>query len=288
MVYVDENGNGRLDKNFIGIPREPLGFSNRYWPRGPPTFRRAAFRLDAGETRAFDIELRPVFGERGLLGAGVGVIAQTSPYRGSGHTIVQPIPAISYVGDRLQILGPSARFGLLNLGDVRLAATASYRVGAYAEDDSDALHGLGDRDDTVMGGVAVQAELPAGVVLAAGYEHDVLDRAEGGQGRIKLSKAFQRGMVTASPQLAVDWLTEGLAQYEFGVPPDQARDDRPAYQPGDAIVPELGVNLFLELSGSWRIVLNGSVAFLPSELTASPIVDHSQVFKGFAAVIRMF
>jgi hypothetical protein len=34
--------------------------------------------------------------------------------------------------------------------------------------------------------------------------------------------------------------------------------------------------------------MNGSVGFLPSELTASPIVDRSHVFKGFAAVIRMF
>src|SRR5712691_480561 len=27
-VYHDENGNGRLDKNFLGIPREGYGFSN--------------------------------------------------------------------------------------------------------------------------------------------------------------------------------------------------------------------------------------------------------------------
>ena len=287
MVYVDENGNGRLDKNFIGIPCEPLGFSNRYWPQGPPVFRRAAFRLDEGETRTFDIELRSVFGKRGLLGVGVGVIVQTSPYRGSSHTIVQPIPAISYVGERLQLLGPAARFGLVNLGDVRLAATASYRVGAYAEDDSDILQGLGDRDDTLMGGVAVQAELPGGLILSAGYEHDLLDRVQGGQGRIRLSRAFQRGLVTASPNLALDWLTAGLADYEYGVPPDQARDDRPAYRPGDAVVPELGLNLFLELSGAWRLVVNGSVGFLPSALTESPIVDRSQVYKGFVAVIRM-
>ncbi|MBW2513530.1 MAG: DUF2141 domain-containing protein, partial [Deltaproteobacteria bacterium] len=26
LVFLDENNNDRLDKNFIGIPNEPLGF----------------------------------------------------------------------------------------------------------------------------------------------------------------------------------------------------------------------------------------------------------------------
>ena len=74
MVYHDENENGRLDKNFIGIPTEPLGFSNRYKPKGPPSFKRAAFVLTEDELRHFDVELDRPLGEYGRLGVGVGVI----------------------------------------------------------------------------------------------------------------------------------------------------------------------------------------------------------------------
>lgn len=288
VAYQDENGNGRLDKNFMGIPREPVGFSNRYWPQGAPTFTRAAFQLGEGETKSLDIELKSVFGRLGMLGVGLGVISQTSPYRDSEHVIVQLIPAISYIGDRVQILGPIARCGIMSWGDIKLAATARYRLGAYSESDSPYLRGLGDRDNTLMGGLALQAKLPAGFRLSAGYEHDLLDRTGGGSGRMGLGKSFQRGLLTVYPQLALNWLTAELADYEYGVPADRALEQRPAYYPGDAVDLEIGVNVIRELKGDWRIILNGSVKFLPSELTASPIVDQSQVFNGFVAVNRLF
>jgi uncharacterized protein (DUF2141 family) len=45
-VLHDENNNGRLDTNFLGIPREGVGVSNNPLPRrGPPSFAEAVFRL---------------------------------------------------------------------------------------------------------------------------------------------------------------------------------------------------------------------------------------------------
>ncbi len=288
MAYQDVNGNGRLDKNFIGIPREPLGFSNRHWPQGPPSFARAAFRLESGDAPSFDIGLKPVFGRRGLLGVGAGVITQTSPYRGSQAVIVLPIPAISYIGDRVQIMGPAAQVGIVNRGAVSLAATVRYRLGAYRERDSSYLRGLGDRDDTALGGLALQAKLPAGVRVSAGYEHDLLNRVNGGGGHLRVGKAFQQKLLTLSPYLALNGLTAGLADYDYGVPADRAREGRPAYRPGAVMTEEAGMSLFVELPGSWRLILNGSVTHLPSELTDSPIVDRAQVFGCFGAVNRLF
>jgi uncharacterized protein (DUF2141 family) len=37
-VFHDLNGNGRLDRNFIGLPNEPYGFSNDVGRRGAPNF----------------------------------------------------------------------------------------------------------------------------------------------------------------------------------------------------------------------------------------------------------
>jgi uncharacterized protein (DUF2141 family) len=44
-AYHDENGNGKLDTNLVGIPKEGTGFSNGARPRmmGPPAFSAASF-----------------------------------------------------------------------------------------------------------------------------------------------------------------------------------------------------------------------------------------------------
>ena len=57
LVFVDENNNGLIDKNFIGIPKEPLGLSNNYRPKGPPVFESAKFSVIDGETSIVAIDI---------------------------------------------------------------------------------------------------------------------------------------------------------------------------------------------------------------------------------------
>jgi len=45
-VVDDENGNGKLDSNFLGIPTEGFGFSNDLHLMRKPTFEEASFQLD--------------------------------------------------------------------------------------------------------------------------------------------------------------------------------------------------------------------------------------------------
>jgi uncharacterized protein (DUF2141 family) len=48
-VFHDENSNGKLDANFLGIPREGVGASNDARGRlGPPKFDDAAFHFSGG------------------------------------------------------------------------------------------------------------------------------------------------------------------------------------------------------------------------------------------------
>lgn len=57
-VYHDVNGNGRLDFNKVGIPREPYGFSNDARGRfGPPSFQAARFTLRDSRL-VIDVEVR--------------------------------------------------------------------------------------------------------------------------------------------------------------------------------------------------------------------------------------
>ena len=46
-IFHDINENGELDSNMIMIPKEPIGFSNDYFPKfGPPKFKNASFDLN--------------------------------------------------------------------------------------------------------------------------------------------------------------------------------------------------------------------------------------------------
>jgi uncharacterized protein (DUF2141 family) len=51
VAFHDENGNGKLDKNFLGVPAEPYGFSNNAQGfLGAPTFGDAAMVLGGGDS----------------------------------------------------------------------------------------------------------------------------------------------------------------------------------------------------------------------------------------------
>lgn len=284
LAYVDENDNRVLDRNFIGIPREPIGLSNNYQPKGPPSFQRAAFSVTSDQAISLDIELYSVLGEFGQWGIGLGVIGRSSPYRGSDTSVLQVIPAITYFGERLQWIGPELRYGIVGSDKLRLAVTASYRLSAYDEDDSPVLEGLGDREDTLFGGVGLIYESWNGYELDLEYTHDLLGRSGGGIGEVSLSKGFQLGNWRLVPKLGVNWLSSELANYDYGVPESAAEPGRPAYKVGSTITAEAGIGAIWELSEDWRMVVDLAVEQLSSDISNSPIVADHHLLKGFIAV----
>ena len=52
QAWHDENDNGRIKRDFLGIPSEGIGFSRNAPIRlGPPSFEDAAFTVEAGGAR---------------------------------------------------------------------------------------------------------------------------------------------------------------------------------------------------------------------------------------------
>ena len=288
VVFLDDNNNGFLDKNFIGIPREPIAFSNRYRPKGPPSYQRAQFTLRAEDTRIEAMALERVLGERGRIGVGVGVVGRSSPYRDYSGVVAQPIPAITYIGERFQILGPRVGVGLLGSGKTRLAGTLSYRIGVYEEDDSPYLAGMGDRRDTAMLGLGLQAELWGGLEAGLGYEHDILDQIGGGSAQLTLGKTFQWGVARLTPNVGLNWLSSKMSNYNYGVSQAQARPGRPAYEPGASWSPEIGLGALVEVTRNWLIIGSLGMELLERDIRQSPIVSEDYVLKGFLAVNYVF
>jgi uncharacterized protein (DUF2141 family) len=58
IVFHDENLNGKLDKNFLGIPREGYGASNNVRPAmSAPGFKEAAFGVKAAVRTTITIKM---------------------------------------------------------------------------------------------------------------------------------------------------------------------------------------------------------------------------------------
>jgi uncharacterized protein (DUF2141 family) len=51
-VLHDENGDGKMNTNLLGIPSEGFGFSNnKLGIAGPPSFQRASFEIKNADTK---------------------------------------------------------------------------------------------------------------------------------------------------------------------------------------------------------------------------------------------
>lgn len=59
FVFHDANSNNRMDKNFVGVPKEGYGASRNKLPfAAAPNFNNNAFNISAGTTTTVNIRLR--------------------------------------------------------------------------------------------------------------------------------------------------------------------------------------------------------------------------------------
>ena len=57
-LWHDENNDGKLNKNWLGMPTEGYGFSNNVFGAfGPPDYEECTFKIREGEIRNLDIKL---------------------------------------------------------------------------------------------------------------------------------------------------------------------------------------------------------------------------------------
>ena len=62
-IFQDENGNGKMDKNFFGVPTEPYGMSNNFRPRfSAPKFNDCQFHVGS-EAKTVRIEVKRFFAD---------------------------------------------------------------------------------------------------------------------------------------------------------------------------------------------------------------------------------
>jgi len=59
VAFQDQNDDKELETNFVGLPKEPIGFANGAKIRfGPPKFEDASITVSPGETVIVNIQLK--------------------------------------------------------------------------------------------------------------------------------------------------------------------------------------------------------------------------------------
>lgn len=272
LVHHDVDSNGVLDRNFLGIPREPIGFANGYSPKSRPAFEKTLVTIRTGQRTVERVAVaRPL--AKGAVGVGIGAVVQGLPYRGASGARIQPIPVITYISDRLAVLGPQVLYQLARRDALSLSATLRSRFRAYAEDDADILNGLGDRELVALGGLRMDVDLDERSTLRLTYEHDLFNSVGGGEATLSVLRRFEHGAVTWAPSLGLRWTASDLVAHDFGVEAPLARPDRPAYRPSDALYIELGLSSRAQLTDNLQLLVNVNAQFFDDEVQDSPIVE---------------
>ena len=219
------------------------------------------------------------------LSVGAALAVTTQPYEGAEDRVrLFPIPLVAYRGARLRFTGKTGEAILRERAGITVSAVADWRFQSYDAADSPALAGMDDRSGTLEAGV--RAERRAGrygfgaIALA-----DALGRHGGyqleAQAGAELVRSRSAGLgVTA----ALRYQSASLADYYFGVDPEEARPGRPAYETGAAILPSVGITARRSLGRRLSLFGLAQAERLPGAVTDSPIVDREVQAFGFVGL----
>jgi outer membrane protein len=212
---------------------------------------------------------------------GIAVIVGESPYYGADPRVI-PVPILSYRGPRFQLTGLRASYRLLQYPYGSLASIAQWRFSPFDSNDSSALRGMQDRPHTVDAGLRLSG--PRFLPLDTGIEvrGDPFGVHDGIAASLDIGWRFRRKQGFIRPGIRTEWLSPELSVYLYGVSPEEALPDRPAYSPDGSWQTSADIMFVRSFSSRWEFTALAGMTFLDSAATDSPIVDKSAVWRTMA------
>ncbi|WP_039058163.1 MipA/OmpV family protein [Enterobacter sp. Bisph1] len=208
------------------------------------------------------------------LGAGVGAVE--SPYK-QYDNLVMPIPVITYESDNFWFRGIGGGYYLWNDAADQLSVTAFYLPWEFKPKDSDnnQLRQLDKRRTTMMAGLSWIHNTDYGFLRAA-LSGDVLDNSNGLLGDVGWLYNYNRGALSLTPGIGVEWASANLNDYYYGVSRSEARrSGLKSYEADNSWNPYLELTVSYRLTDSWTVYGTGRYTHLSDEVKDSPMVDKS-------------
>ncbi len=221
-----------------------------------------------------------------LLLVGPGVWISTKPYKDVDPT-VYPIPAVVAVRAPFYYKIDTAGCRVFSDSNMTFDFIGKLRTDGYREDDSDELEGMHSRHMSadVGGEFAVSGNWGK---LHTTFLTDALGKSDGQEFRVRYSIPFEYETTKISPSVGVAFLSSKLADYYYGVRHNEAREGRPAYEPGASYQTFVGLDCYHKLDDKWSLFTTITYYWLDSQLRGSPIVDKDYEFSLVAGALYKF
>jgi outer membrane protein len=211
--------------------------------------------------------------------AGVGFTwrFEPSPYRGSDRN-ADLMPQFRY--DSQYFFLQSDRIGLkLERDGARMELFLRRRLEGFATDRvPDSMLGMEKRSSGDDLGIALRHRLGAGAIYGEAMRN-VSDESEGSELRLGYRyEGWWTGQLRWRPYVTLAWRDAKLNDYYYGVRPEEATADRPAYSPGSGLNLEIGALAAYRLTERWQVLAGAGVTRWSNGVSESPVVDNGTQF----------
>lgn len=219
-------------------------------------------------------------------GIGLGAAVIDRPYRDYDNE-TKGLPIIYFENRRIEINAGRFDFKINDSDILDFRIRTRYALDGYDPDDSDYLLGMQERDDSAWAGAAMAWNTSI-AEISAEYLVDVMDNSEGTRGRVQAEHRFGLDRFGLTPRIAVEWVDDKYVSYYYGVRPEEATLDRPAYA-GDATVNvEAGLRLDYSPSQRHTFFLDVAATDFGEEIEQSPLVEKSRQTRVSAGYLFRF
>lgn len=226
----------------------------------------------------------PQGGDKPVWSFGLGVISAPRPYVGaSNQTFVIPLVGLEY--KRLSLQGIRIGYHVVDRDDLRLDVRARFVFDGLDPDDSPFLAGMAERQGTVEGGLGLDWTPGPWAVRATAFT-DLLGRSDGQEVGLDLSHtwSFAGYRWNLTPSLGAVWQSGDLIDYYYGVPPEEALPERPAFDGSSAINLRTSLLVFYRISARFNGIGLFQFQRFDNEISSSPIVDRKRGYFGLLGV----
>ena len=207
--------------------------------------------------------------------AGVGFLwsfEPVSPYRGETHDS-DFMPLFRY--DSRYFYLQSDRVGLkLDAAGVRYEAFLRRRLEGFASDHvPGSMVGMEQRSSASDVGVGLRLPIGEGFAYAEAM-HNMSGKSDGTE--LRAGYRYERwwaGRLRWRPYVTLAWRDADLNDYYYGVRPEEATPERPAYAPGAGLNVELGVLAAYRVAERWQVLAAAGVTRWSSGVRDSPVVE---------------
>jgi len=223
---------------------------------------------------------------------GVGVAVANNAYLGKGSQVT-PFPLIDYEGDRFFFRGITGGVHMLKSDGFAVDAIITTGFNNISASDFDraalARRGINrddleDRDRSIDAGVSASWTGSLGQLKAVA-KTDISGSSEGAEYSLEYGYPLQWGGFRITPTAGATFLSSKVADYYYGIHPDEMRGGVPGYEPGSALIPQAGVNFIRPIGAKWTLMINARYSLLPNKISNSPLVNGSHgsgVLVGFS------